>query len=169
MSSIAAMENKMHTVNSFIKSFEEELNHFYPMDEIKGFIRWSFYHVCGYSSIDLSMKKDDIISPQHSAKLISIIERLKTYQPIQYILGETEFYGLKILVNPNVLIPRPETEELVDWIIKDHQHQSITILDIGTGSGCIAIALKKHLPMATIIAIDISDDALSLDKENALM
>jgi release factor glutamine methyltransferase len=163
------MKNYNYTIEEMVDIFESELKTFYPKEEIKGFIKWSFKHVCNYSSIDLTIHSKSFLSNAHSEPLLIIIERLKTFEPIQYIIGETEFYGLKIKVNPNVLIPRPETEELVDWIIKDNKDKSITILDIGIGSGCIAIALKKNLPLAIIIAIDISENALNIAKENALL
>jgi len=92
---------------------------------------------------------------------------LKEYKPIQYILGETEFFGLNFSVNQSVLIPRPETEELVELILKNHSGENLKILDIGTGSGCIAISLAKNMPSAKVYAIDISEDALSVAKENA--
>lgn len=97
-----------------------------------------------------------------------IIKRLLQDQPIQYIVGSTEFYGLNFEVNPNVLIPRPETEELVDIIIKNSLNQSLKILDVGTGSGCIAVSLAKNLPQAQVYALDISTEALKVAKHNAL-
>ncbi len=150
-------------------AFEAELKPFYPMEEIHGFIRWAFGYVCDYAPVDMVLKRDNLLSREEFLMLFNVLERLKTYEPIQYILGETEFYGMKIVVNPSVLIPRPETEELVALIIKENHEQTITILDVGTGSGCIAIALKKHLPKATILAVDISEEALIIAKENAVM
>lgn len=169
MSNIAAMENKKYSVEVLIKAFEDGLISVYPLEEIRGFVKWSFGFVCHFSSLELSLKIKEILSDEHVKKLFGIIERLRTEEPIQYILGETEFYGLKILVNPNVLIPRPETEELVDLIIKENQNIEMKILDIGTGSGCIPIALKKNLPKATITGIDVSAKALHTAKENAAM
>jgi release factor glutamine methyltransferase len=96
------------------------------------------------------------------------LKRLQGHEPIQYITGNTEFFGLNFKVNSNVLIPRPETEELVEWMLQDLQGKSLKILDIGTGSGCIAIALAKNLPHAKITAIDISPEALKTAKANAL-
>ena len=107
---------------------------------------------------------------------LSQINLLKSYTqkliqqiPIQYILGETYFYGLNFKVNEHVLIPRPETEELVQLVIQHSKNKTFQILDIGTGSGCIPIALKKNLSQAKISAIDISDDALEIAKQNALL
>ena len=97
-----------------------------------------------------------------------VVNRLQTYEPIQYILGETEFYGFKFKVNSHVLIPRPETEELVDLVVKKYQGISdLNVLDIGTGSGCIPITLSKRLNSASVSATDISAEALQLAKENA--
>lgn len=92
---------------------------------------------------------------------------LKDHQPIQYVLGETEFYGMKFFVNENVLIPRPETEELIEWILKDTTNEKLKIIDIGTGSGCIPIVLKRNLPDSEIFALDISQKAIETAKINA--
>ena len=99
----------------------------------------------------------------------SLLESLKKEIPIQYLLGKTSFYGLDFELNSTVLIPRPETEELVEWIIKNHskKHGQLKILDIGTGSGCIAISLAKNLPEASVFAIDVSEMALATAKKNA--
>jgi release factor glutamine methyltransferase len=107
-------------------------------------------------------------------RLCAIITRLQRHEPIQYILGQADFYGLKFKVSPYVLIPRPETEELVNVVIKHIQHskrniQNHNILDIGTGSGCIAVTLKKHLPEAQVTAIDVSESALNVARENATL
>lgn len=92
---------------------------------------------------------------------------LKSRKPFQYVMGETEFYGLRFFLNQNVLIPRPETEELVEWILYDHPKEKARIIDLGTGSGCIAISLKKQLPNAQIMALDTSEKALQIAKINA--
>ncbi len=102
------------------------------------------------------------------------MEELKTGKPLQYVLGETEFYGLRFKVNPSVLIPRPETEELVEWIISDLPKpktsiEGLKIIDIGTGSGCIPISLKKNLPEAQLFALDISPEALDVSIQNAAL
>lgn len=97
------------------------------------------------------------------------LRRLQQQEPIQYIIGQTEFYGLPLKVQPGVLIPRPETEELVDWIIQNHSQQTIHLLDIGTGSGCIAITLAKHLPQAQVNALDVSPQALTIAQQNAVL
>jgi release factor glutamine methyltransferase len=100
-----------------------------------------------------------------------IVTELLAGKPIQYVLGETYFYGLKLIISPNVLIPRPETEELVDWILENNHGaghtQELNVLDIGTGSGCIAISLKKKLESSSVFAIDISEGALEVARRNA--
>jgi release factor glutamine methyltransferase len=118
-------------------------------------------------NIDLHFSKEEI------AIWNEILEKLKQEIPIQYILGTTSFYGLEFEVNQNVLIPRPETEELVDWIISTNdarqQPNNLKILDIGTGSGCIAISLAKNMPKAQVFAIDVSEKALVTAQKNAVI
>lgn len=100
--------------------------------------------------------------------LAQALARLKNQEPIQYVLGHTEFYGLNFQVKPGVLIPRPETEELVDWIIQDHPAQDLQVLDIGTGSGCIAISLAKNLSPSKVYGLDVSTEALGIAQQNAV-
>lgn len=95
------------------------------------------------------------------------IERLKAQEPIQHILGETEFYGLPFYVSPDVLIPRPETEELVNWVIEECKNKELTVLDIGTGSGCIPVVLKKEQPQFNVFGLDVSSEALTVANDNA--
>ena len=121
-----------------IQYINSELAGLYPVSEIEGFTRIIFEAVCGWSFTEQVVKRHEKISVNDFEKIKAIIQRLKIFEPIQYILGETEFYGLKIKVNPSVLIPRPETEELVQWIITGNLPENSVILDIGTGSGsCI--------------------------------
>jgi len=120
----------------------------------------------------LNLKDKEIPFDQHK-KLFEVLQELKTGKPVQYILGETEFYGLSFNVNPAVLIPRPETEELVDWVLSDQKalqtaSKGLKIVDIGTGSGCIPICIKKNLPLATVSGLDISAAALKTARENAI-
>jgi len=125
-----------------------------------------FKHLLNYSRTDYLLKQDQVLDEQSREKIVQFVERLKRHEPFQYIAGETEFYGLNFKLSPSVLIPRPETEELVQWIIKDNQEASIKILDIGTGSGCIAIALAANLPNASVYATDISTEALKQAQGN---
>ena len=112
------------------------------------------------------------ISEEEVQKWEAIISELKTEKPIQYIIGETWFYDSKFYVNEHTLIPRPETEELVDWIVskfpKTQNPKAITVLDIGTGTGCIPISIKKNIPQAEVFAIDVSEEALKVAKRNAI-
>ena len=146
-----------------------QLQGMYDKEEIHSF----FYLLCdsflNYRRFDVSMNHDRLLSKPTMARFDSALARLQAREPIQYILGCTEFYGLPFQVNKHTLIPRPETEELVDWILSHFQNQDtvLDILDIGTGSGCIAVALAKNLPRAGISALDISHKAIALAKENA--
>ncbi len=139
----------------------------YEAQEAKEIVFWlmDFY---------LGLRKIDILSDKSFDKAIDwakIIDRLNTHEPIQYILGETEFYGRRFLVNDSVLIPRPETEELVKYVVdktlRTQNSKPRTLLDIGTGSGCIAISLAKELPNFRVSAYDISEKALETAKKNA--
>jgi len=125
--------------------------------------------------IDTVLKPDLLISQDNITTFIKIIKRLQNEEPIQYILKKTSFYGLPFIVDKNTLIPRPETEELVAWIIEEaskgklHKKDKISILDIGTGTGCIPISLAKNLIKSSVSAIDISQKALLIAKKNALL
>jgi len=151
-----------------IQYIEKELENHYPKLEVQGFERLIFESVCGWRYTDQILNKNEKLSLPEIKKVETIVQRLKTYEPLQYILGETEFYGLNLKVNSSVLIPRPETEELVQWIIEDNSLNSPRILDVGTGSGCIALALKKQIKNATVSGIDISESALEVAKQNAI-
>ena len=148
--------------------FLHDLKEFYPNTEILSFYFLLIEHHLGLKRIDISLSPEKKLTAKEDDVFLSALQRLKKEIPIQYILGETAFYGLTFKVDRNVLIPRPETEELVDWIIKDSsKSQGLRILDIGTGSGCIAISLAKHLPNAEIYALDISKKALQVAEQNA--
>lgn len=133
-------------------------------------IEWLLANVMGKKRLDLYLCYDQPLTSEELAQLRPLVKRRAEHEPLQYILGETEFYQARIKVNPSVLIPRPETEELVDIMLKRHDAlSSKNVLDIGTGSGCIPIALKLNRPSWKVSAFDISDDALSLAKENAIL
>ncbi|MFC2132170.1 peptide chain release factor N(5)-glutamine methyltransferase [Bacteroidota bacterium] len=139
----------------------------YSPEEITSFINLIFNHLLNYSKIEIQLNKNIVLEQGIISSIIKIVEELDNYRPIQYILGYTEFYGVKILLDNSVLIPRPETEELVDWIIKNNKGP-VSILDAGTGSGCIAIALAKNIIEAEITATDLSDKALKMAGYNAV-
>jgi release factor glutamine methyltransferase len=122
-------------------------------------------HVLADTRFNLYVRFEEEVSQEHRDSIRALVKRRAVGEPLQYVLGETEFYGLPMRVTPAVLIPRPETEYLVEMILQQQAHAS-SILDIGTGSGCIAITLKKHLPHTEITAVDISQDALSVAREN---
>ena len=140
----------------------------YPKGEVESFIALAFEDVLEYSRVEVIMNTHEVIPFQYIERFFGILESLRKFQPIQYILGKTVFYGLPIQVNSHVLIPRPETEELVHWILKDKWDEGITVLDLGTGSGCIALALKDHLKKAVVHGADISIEALNVAKRNAV-
>jgi release factor glutamine methyltransferase len=154
------------------EKFKETLTSLYEADEIQAIFFLSIAHYLKINRQAYLLHKELEIEPTNLQQLTKVLAELKTSRPIQYILGETFFYGLPFKVNESVLIPRPETEELVDWVIekvKSANQQAINILDVGTGSGCIAISLKKNLPQATVHAIDISKSALTIAQQNALL
>jgi release factor glutamine methyltransferase len=141
------------------------LNGYYPEKEIKSLFYISIDHLLGYSKSDTIIKSENELLPDFKIEFSEIVERLQKKEPIQYILMETTFYGLPFFTRRGVLIPRPETEELVDWIIKDNENLEKRYLDIGTGSACIIISLAKNLN-GSFYAIDVSPDALREAKQN---
>ena len=151
--------------------FHIELDAIYGKHEVDSFFYLCTEHYLNVPRIQLALEPGLAITKPETDTFFKVLEDLKQQKPIQYILGETEFYGLPFKVNENVLIPRPETEELVDLIIRSVTssavEKSIKILDIGTGSGCIAISLAKNLPKAKVYALDVSSEALTMAKENA--
>ncbi|MBA6155063.1 peptide chain release factor N(5)-glutamine methyltransferase [Tenacibaculum sp. S7007] len=150
--------------------FNKELEGLYPQTEIDTFFFFLIEEYLGFQRIDLTMKPGFEITKEKKELFHEAIIRLKNEEPIQYILGYTEFYGLPFKVNTNTLIPRPETEELVEWILSEADKDSnVTILDIGTGTGCIPITLAEYLPEATVSAIDVSEEALKIANKNATL
>ena len=150
-------------VSNIIPYFKEELHGITDTREITAWAYLVIQYLFGLNRSDTIVYSNKVISMKNSDQIKQIINELKENKPIQYILGETEFYGLKYKVNKHTLIPRPETEELIDWVLKEDFN---SILDIGTGSGCIAISLAKH-SSAQIAAIDNCEKALEVAKENA--
>ncbi|MDL2221554.1 peptide chain release factor N(5)-glutamine methyltransferase [Parabacteroides sp. OttesenSCG-928-N08] len=154
-------------MRSILTTIQQSLSPIYPPGEVTAMTRLIMQSVCGIPPYRLLLDKDSEISPTEREKIMAILERLLRHEPIQYILGETEFYGLPFAVTPDVLIPRPETEELVELVVREERGKSATLLDLGTGSGCIAIALKQYLPTMRVVAIDLSDGALQVARQNA--
>ena len=146
-----------------------ELEETYQKQEINALANIIIETVIGVTKLHGLYMTEQPIKRDQAAKIIDICNELKTGKPVQYILGKTIFYDCIIKVTSATLIPRPETEDLVDLIINENRSIQGNILDIGTGSGCIAISLAKNLPRAVITGIDISEDALVVAKENALI
>ncbi len=143
----------------------------YAEQEAKSLFFISLKHLFGFDKTQYLIHQQEEISPDQVPQMEHILAELRTGKPIQYYLGETEFMGLTFQVNPSVLIPRPETEELVLWILDEvalHRLHAPRILDIGTGSGCIPVSLKSKLPQVDIWALDISSEALATAKLNAI-
>ena len=150
--------------------FTEALSELYPQTEIDTFFFYLMEAYLDFQRTDLIIKTNFEVSTETGVLFKKALEALKKEIPIQYILGETEFYGLPFIVNRHTLIPRPETEELVEWILETADTTApLQIIDIGTGTGCIPITLAKHLPNASLFAIDISKEALRIAKQNAIL
>lgn len=154
------------------KQFQESLSEKYPLEEIQSFFNILSESYLNLSRIQIATNPEIEVSKSDLEKFQNALLRLRRYEPIQYIIGETEFYGLPIKVNNYTLIPRPETEELVSWVLDEVSASSDaaenkTILDIGTGSGCIAVSVAKHIKNANVSAIDISEEALKIARYNA--
>ena len=154
-------------IHQFKNYFYSELSEHYPKTEIQSFFKLLIEFQLKLNRAEVILQPTLEIKEIDLSFLQNALNELKNHKPIQYILGKTEFYGLNFHVNKYVLIPRPETEELVDWIVHDFRKgKSLKILDIGTGSGCIAISLAKNLPNAEVFAIDVSSEALQVAKKN---
>lgn len=170
-------------VKQYRNYFNETLKTIYPITEIDSFFFLLLEEYLGFRRVDIVLKSDFKITQETLNLLQSATKQLEQEIPLQYIIGKTEFYGLPFVVNKHVLIPRPETEELVAWVVSESSRfktfntstkqttetKQLKILDIGTGSGCIPISLKKQLPFAKISAIDISKEALTVAKKNAVL
>ena len=162
------------TYQAYKTFFKKELAEYYSNSEISTLFEIIIAYLTGLNSLELRNSKNQNIETEILEKLSFILTELKSGKPYQQILGETEFYGLKFFVNEHVLIPRPETEELLELAIEKIQEErfkiqevGLKILDIGTGSGIIPIILKKKFPQAHVSAIDFSQDALQVAKRNA--
>ncbi len=149
--------------------FHTELDTLYGKEEVSSFFYLLIEHYFDLERFILAIQPDLIITKAQETQIFKALSELKSEKPIQHILGTSYFMDLDFKVNEQVLIPRPETEELVRWILDDvtHRNQPLTLLDMGTGSGCIPIALAKNISNATVTALDISSDALQIAKENA--
>jgi release factor glutamine methyltransferase len=152
-----------------IQYIQKELNGIYPETEVKAFTRLILEHVCGLDYTAQILMRESSVNPRCKRLISEIVNRLTDFEPIQYILGETEFFGLKLKVNPAVLIPRPETEELLHWISETNMQPDSFVIDIGTGSGCIALGLKKLFSESRVAAVDYSKESLETARGNAAL
>jgi release factor glutamine methyltransferase len=156
------------TVGDFIGLFKEKLGRIYDPKEAESICSMVMEDVLKLRGrMEISQSRSVQLSPDQKEKLLNMLDRLLSSEPVQYVLGIAAFYGLTFRVDKNVLIPRPETEELVDLIIKENAKSDPVVLDIGTGSGCIAITLKKNIKGAIVYALDVSEMALNMARENA--
>jgi len=135
--------------------------------EVSEVIRQIFRAIRGYSLTDIYLRLHEPLTLEERRTVERMVERLKNQEPIQYVVGKAEFYGLQLLLNPHVLIPRPETEELVHWAVTEQVSAPHSVLDLCSGSGCIALAMKKAFPSATVCGFDISSGALETARQNA--
>lgn len=154
--------------------FDSALSGIYGKEEAHAIFLTAIEHLLGYKRTDYIFKKTALLTDVQLLALKDVLAQLLTGKPLQYVLGETVFYGLPFTVNPSVLIPRPETEELVEWVLESMALERVAgtglqLMDIGTGSGCIAVSLKKNLPDAEVYALDVSEAALDTAKANALL
>lgn len=155
------------TVNEIARHVVDRLTPRFGQGEAKAMMRIIFENLKGWSPVDIAVKSNEEITGFMSGKVDAVLERLLDDEPIQYIFGNADFYGLKLKVTQDTLIPRPETAELVDIIVRDNNQKDLRVLDLCTGSGCIAVALARTLPFAEVTATDISDAALAVARENA--
>jgi release factor glutamine methyltransferase len=166
---ITSIEIPTKNVVSVVHFMRQELSIHYSITEIEGLINYSFKQILGFGRIEMIMQAEKPLSEDQMTKFSEVLHALKRHVPVQYIFGRTTFYGLEFLLTDDVLIPRPETEELVHWILNDSKGKpGLKVMDIGTGSGCIAVTLKTHLDNASVTAMDISEEALTVAGQNAI-
>ncbi|RUT73512.1 peptide chain release factor N(5)-glutamine methyltransferase [Ancylomarina longa] len=159
--------NSENSIQSTINYIKKELQNTYSLREIESISYILLEHILKYSRIEIHIRKQEIIEQNLIEEIHACVKELKDHKPIQYVLGETEFYDLRFKVNRHTLIPRPETEELVHAIVTENKADNLNVMDIGTGSGCIPISLAKNLNQANVFTTDISTEAIVVAKENA--
>lgn len=166
------MQSEPLTVKSLKTFAKNALKTLYQDKERDSLIHLLFENYLGYSKIDCITMSDELVDPSIAQKIKYAVQKLQYHIPIQYIIGKAHFFDREFYTDKNVLIPRMETEELVHWILSDlkgnqKDKEKIKIIDIGTGSGCIAITLKKNIDFAEITAVDVSEKAIKVAKKNA--
>lgn len=158
----------MATIQQTTQTIKQQLTTIYPEPEAGAMAQQVLEHVLEQNRVQLSLNQQQELTIDQQNKLQTIVKRLLQHEPLQYVLGIAHFYGLELQVDSNVLIPRPETEELVDLVIKEHRNQqNLRILDICTGSGCIPIALAENLKTEAVYGLEVSEEALEVAKTNA--
>jgi release factor glutamine methyltransferase len=159
------------TISDAYIDFQEKLKSIYTDREADNISDWIFDNVTGLKRWERRENKNRALTESDLKKIAKYLDELLRHKPVQYVLNEAWFYKMKFFVNENVLIPRPETEELIEWIVSDSKIENVSkrtnIIDIGSGSGCISISLKKEFPNSNITAIDVSEKALSVAQKNA--
>lgn len=162
---LPAMRIANNTVGSIYDLYRAELSPLFGASEARAMARTVFQEAFGWDMVELDARRSAPLSESEVLKVYGPLMRMRAGEPLQYVLGRTWFMGMELLVAPGVLIPRPETEEMVDHILRSGRRFQ-RILDVGTGSGCIALALKKHLPLARVFGMDVSQEALSIARSN---
>lgn len=160
-------ESQSTTIEQSVRKIRSVLRPMYPDGEVEGFIRIIFRHVLHYEPVDILLRKDTVLPDFIVDKINKVVSELQERRPIQYVFNEARFHGHDFYVDESVLIPRPETEELVDMIVDENRSSDLSVLDAGTGSGCIAVSLALALKFAEITAIDISEAAIGVARMNA--
>ena len=164
------MEIQPVSVKSVFEIFQDELQDIYDEREIKEFIYLLFYEWKEWNKMQVRLNYHEMLSYEESSRFFNALISLKFHVPVQQVTGKTFFCGYPLVITPDVLIPRQETEELVEMVVKENQKrktEKMAILDIGTGSGCIAISLKKNFPLSSVTALDNSEKALSVARDNS--
>ena len=160
------------TIAEIESIYTDQLPPLYDRDEAKNIAQLAVQFICKLSKTYVMLHRGHDLTLGEETSLIRVLDELRFGKPLQYVLGEADFYGMRFKVNSNVLIPRPETEELVFWAlesVKEYKQRSLNIIDLGTGTGCIPISIKKNLPGAEVCACDISQAALDTAIENAVL
>lgn len=155
-------------LKEYRQQFYDALDALYPQEESETFFKILSQEYLKLAAFEIPLNFQLELTEAQQTYFDQALKRLEKFEPLQYIVGTTEFYGFPFVLSPDVLIPRPETEELVDWIYTDFKDQECTVLDIGTGSGAIAVSLAKVLPKASVSALDVSAKALKIAAENAM-
>ena len=154
-------------LKEYRQQFYDALDALYPQEESETFFKILTQEYLKLAAFEIPLNFQLELTEAQQTRFDHALNRLKKFEPLQYIVGTTEFYGFPFVLSPDVLIPRPETEELVEWIYTDFKDQEWKVLDIGTGSGAIAVSLAKVLPKASLTALDVSAKALKIAAENA--